>query len=102
LHVLVRALPPESATVTALRQVTEFESDVERDPEAEQWSRVEHLLAGVIDAVHQHSWIYVSAHSDRAPDRPPPLPRPGVAPKKTRLTITQAELLFDAIYTEEG
>lgn len=85
---LIAQLPPESATAAALRQDARDAPDAPaaveepRDPEAEQWSRVEQLLAGIHDELHIVRWLYTSAHADPkkpvtwTPER---LPRPGVA-----------------------
>lgn len=87
LTVLIAQLPPESATATALRlderdAPGERESGPPHDPETEQWSRVEQLLAGIHDELNVLHWLYASAHKDPKKPlawKPERLPRPGVA-----------------------
>lgn len=62
LHVLVTALPPGYWP----------------DPDnAMSWSPEAHLLAGVVDAVNQTTWMVAAVNSKRPPKRPKPMPRPG-------------------------
>jgi hypothetical protein len=98
LGVLIRRLPPESATMTALR-VAHPDSVTEDgpDPAEGQWSQTEMLLAALVDSVRILQWTYVSAHVDKGqrPERPQPIPRPGIERKKRkRLSDAQAEFLF--------
>lgn len=106
LRVLIERLPPESATMTALRNAMspeEYEAQARKGrPEEGRWSMAEQLLAGITDSLHQLEYILVSVNSDgrgRKPKRPEPMRRPGVAPKKTesRLTDRGAETLFRLI-----
>ncbi|MET9728682.1 hypothetical protein [Streptomyces zaomyceticus] len=106
LRVLIQNLPPESATMTALRNDLTAE-DYERQarngkPEEGRWSMAEQLLAGVTDALREIQYILVVANSDgkgRKPRRPEPIRRPGVAPKQQREQMTEvaAERLFQLI-----
>lgn len=88
-------LPSESATSTALRLEAahgdaEAQSRAPADPEAEQWSRAEQILAAVRDELHVLRWLYVSKNSERGKGpkwRPEPLPRPGVTPKKKKAVL---------------
>jgi len=96
--VLVNALPPESATLTALRLEAEAEREaaLERgetlpepehsDPSERRWSSTDMLLASLIDEVRILRWVYVSAHSKEGarPTAPQPVPRPGVGKKERR------------------
>lgn len=108
LGVLISQLPPESATATALRldprEVIAEDAPL-HDPETEQWSRVEQLLAGVRDEVLALRWVYSSVHS-KAPLKwkPDPLARPGVTPKGKRAQTDnkQAELLWAHLNRAQG
>ena len=98
LGVLVNALPPESATHTALRleMAAEREDAIARgespaepqqaDPDAQRWSKTEMLLASLIDEVRVLRYVYVSVHAEKGhkPPLPAPVPRPGVGKKETR------------------
>jgi hypothetical protein len=101
LGVLVNHLPPESATITALRnsvtpEVAAMSSGMNNDPTKAQWSMVEMLLATIVDGQRNMQYLYTSAHSDKEPGPPPePMPRPGVKAKPTRrqLTMDQRRML---------
>jgi hypothetical protein len=103
LGVLVNHLPPESATITAIRaSMTDEELEEQAnaaDPEAGRWSSLEMLLAALYDEVRRFEHLYVSAHTKKgqAGKAPPPLPRPGVSrrPKRrqSRLTDEQRRIL---------
>lgn len=90
---LVRQLPAESATATVLRLRARDEgvtSSTPHDPETEQWSRIEHLLASVRDELHFLRYAYTLMNSDknnRPKWRPEPLARPGVQSKKQRAAL---------------
>lgn len=92
-------LPPESATVTALRNSVTPEvaamSGVGADPAAAQWSVAEMLQATMIDELRQFRHMYLQAHSDKPIGPPPePLARPGVKGKrKSKLTLRQRAML---------
>lgn len=106
LSVLVPQLPAESATATALRLYaaeggTEGQQQAPADPETEQWSRMEQILAAVRDELHILRWLYSSTHSQRGKGpkwKPEPLPRPGVAPKKKRLVLAPEQTSVLAQY----
>ncbi|WP_309235824.1 hypothetical protein [Amycolatopsis sp. SID8362] len=69
LRVLIRHLPRESALVRALHG------------EAAEWGLTEHLLAGAVDELAVGNWLFVAANSAEGadqPDRPRPVPRPGL------------------------
>lgn len=97
--VLVRHLPPESATVTAIRNTITPEIAEQQaqnsNPEQGPWSFMEMLLASLIDEIRNYKWMYLSAHSERDPGPPPePMPRPGVKVKQRRkLTDEQRRML---------
>lgn len=111
---LVRQLPAESATATVLR--LRVREDAERgeaqppaphDPETEQWSRAEQLIASVRDELHILRWLYTSYHADRAHRpkwKPDPLPRPGMSPvrKRKALQPEQQSLLAQYLAGSHG
>lgn len=71
----------------------------EHDPEKEQWSRVEHLLAAVRDEIHFLRFAYSAGHMAKGQKpkwKPEPLPRPGVSRTKKRdvLTTPQVDTLW--------
>lgn len=66
LGVLIQYLPRESATKQ------------EAIGDEARWGDEEHLLATIIDAIAQLSWMFAAANSKRAPERPRPLRRPGM------------------------
>jgi hypothetical protein len=95
---LIRHLPPESATMTGLRNA---DPEVVKggDPREGRWSQTEMLLAEVHDQVAHLAWITTMANTSKGPKpkKPEPLPRPGVADSKRRrktLTDDQYERLF--------
>lgn len=105
LRVLIQHLPPESATMTALRNgLTDEELDQQaRDgkPEEGAWSMTDQLLAGAIDALREIQYTLVLANLDkkaRKPRRPEPIRRPGVSRKQRQpMSEAAAEKLFTLI-----
>ncbi|GGU62931.1 hypothetical protein [Streptomyces lavendofoliae] len=106
LRVIIQHLPPESHTMTALRNAMpaeDFEKQAESgEPERDRWSKQEQILAGIYDRLGDLQYITVVANSDgkgRKPKRPAPLPRPGVTkPKKQQAMSEQAaNKLFELI-----
>lgn len=106
LRVLIERLPPESATMTAMRNALspeEYEAQASKGkPEEGRWSMVEQLLAGITDSLHQLEYILVVTNSDgkgRKPKRPEPMRRPGVAPSKEREAMSDKarDTLFQMI-----
>ncbi|MCX4450718.1 DUF5361 domain-containing protein [Streptomyces sp. NBC_01789] len=111
LRVLIQRLPPESATMTALRNALspeEYEEQARNGrPEEGRWSMDQQLLAGISDALRDLQYITVVANSDgkgRKPKRPEPMRRPGVGagvPKRREeLTTAHAEFLFSMLNPE--
>ncbi len=101
LGVLIRHLPPESATKTAIRNAMP-EADTKQavtsaDPSQGQWSQTEMLLALLVDSVRhlQYTLIRVNGGKGKPPD---PIPRPGVKPKgkqaRKPLSPEKAEFLY--------
>lgn len=106
LRVLVTHLPPESHTMTALRNAMppeELEAQSkDGEPEKGRWSMDQQLLASIADGVRDLQYITVVANSDgkgQKPARPEPMRRPGVGGPKKReaLTSEHAEFLFNMI-----
>lgn len=83
LRVLIRHLPREAALVRALH-----------GDEAD-WGLTEHLLAGAVDELAVGNWLFVSANSDEhaeRPERPRPVPRPGVEEEEEAVATTPEQL----------
>lgn len=84
LRVLIRHLPRESALARALH------GDVV------DWGLTEHLLAGVVDELAVGNWLFVTANSPEhadPPERPRPVPRPGVEDEEEEIVVTTPEQL---------
>lgn len=106
LRVLIQHLPPESATMTALRNDLTDEEMVEQaesgEPEKARWSQAEQLLALVADRLAHFEHAYICAHVDskaKQPTPPEPIRRPGGKPvkPKPKLSDSSAEVLFQLI-----
>lgn len=93
---LVKQLPPESATATVQRleaPPAPPRKGVTDDAEHEQWSRAEQLIAAVKDELQALRHSYISAHSKHPPKwKPTPTPRPGVKPKRARKALTEEQV----------
>jgi hypothetical protein len=106
LRLLIEHLPPESATMTALRNELSDEELAEQadkgEPEKARWSQVEQLLALVADRVARVEHVLVCVNTDskrKRPEPPQPIPRPGARPlkPKAQLTDNSATFLFELI-----
>jgi hypothetical protein len=106
LRVLIQHLPPESATWTALRNATPEDVLAEQankgEPEKDRWSKVEQLLATVVDRVARVEYVLICANTDkksRRPEPPQPIRRPGARPPrpKPKLSEAGANTLFQLI-----
>lgn len=104
LRVLIQHLPPESHTMTALRNATpaeELGQADESEPEKAPWSKEQMLLASVYDRLARVEHVLICANTDKKkwPTPPEPLRRPGVVPGKTKpaLTESSADRLFQLI-----
>lgn len=97
----IRHLPPESATMTALRNADPDAMKTGGDPAEGRWSQAEMLLAAIHDAVRNLEWTYATAHTPKKakrPKQPDPIPRPGATRKPQRkLTGDQYERLYNHI-----
>jgi hypothetical protein len=105
LRVLIQHLPPESATMTALRNTMSPEELAEQaekgEPERAPWSQLEQLVAVVADRVAAVEHVLICANLDKKAKRPrPPEPirRPGAKAKaKQKATEAQHIHLFNLI-----
>lgn len=105
LRVFVQHLPPESHTMTALRNATSDDELAEQadagEPERGRWSQTEQLLALLADHVARLSYITLLANSGKGakPSVPEPIRRPGARPPglKAPMTDEGAEVLFQLI-----
>lgn len=70
---LIQHLPRESALAREIHG------------EAADWGLSEHLLAAAVDHLAVGNWMFASAHAERgrSPDRPKPVPRPGLGEADT-------------------
>ena len=95
LRVVIEHLPPESHTMTALRnELTPMQLAEQADkgePEKARWSQLEQLIASNIDATRRVEWALWSVNTEKKKrsDPPDPMRRPGAGPKKTRAQLTE-------------
>lgn len=75
LRILVEHLPEESATV--------------RHRVGHRWSVTQLLLADVLDVLRYYRCEWLMAHGAH-PDKPEPLPRPGITDRQTRRDAVRA------------
>lgn len=103
---LIEHLPPESHTMTALRNdITPEQLAAQADkgePEKAPWSQQEQLLAAAVDAIRRLEWTLICLNIDKKskrPDPPEPMRRPGAGPvkKKAQLTDASANRLFELL-----
>lgn len=106
LRVLIQHLPPESSTMTAMRNALTDEQIAEQadkgEPEKGRWSQLEQLTASLLDAVRRVEYVLISTNVEKKRDRPKPpepTPRPGAKAPKPKPVISQdaAERLFKLI-----
>ena len=90
---LINALPPESLTLTALRN-SAGDAPVQQeaapaDPAEGRWSSTEMLMALLVDEVRLLRWTTVAANagSNAAGSPPDPVGRPGAKPRRKRLSM---------------
>lgn len=93
-------LPPESATMTALRNARPEPERGGGDPAEAPWSQMEILIAALVDEIRCLRHDYTVTHlakGKRKPKEPEPIPRPGLkarGAKKRKLTTEQTDILF--------
>jgi hypothetical protein len=106
LRVLVQHLPPESATMTALRNGMSDEEFAEQadkgEPEKGRWSQVEQLLAANYDAIRRVEYVLICANTEaksKRPRVPEPLRRPGsrAVQPKSKMSEEQADTIWRLI-----
>jgi hypothetical protein len=106
LRILIQHLPPESSTMTAMRNLLSDEELTEQaekgEPEKGRWSQLEQLAASVLDAVRRLEYVTICANTEKKsdrPDQPEPTARPGAKPRKPKPKISgqAAERLFQLI-----
>jgi hypothetical protein len=97
LRVLIQHLPPESATMTALRNAMTEEELAEQaekgEPERARWSQLEQLTAATVDAVRRVEYVLTLANLSskaRKPAAPEPLRRPGAQARRPRPQLSEA------------
>ncbi|MER7053493.1 hypothetical protein [Streptomyces sp. NPDC000351] len=102
----IEHLPPESHTMTALRNgMSQAELDAQADkgePEKGRWSQLEQLVASNTDAIRRLEWVLICVNVDKKskrPDPPEPMRRPGARPRKkpAQLTKKSANTLFELL-----
>ena len=78
---LLDHLPPESATMTALRNEGGLQGEkelVRGNPARAPWSALEMLIATLIDEVRGLRSAYSTVHTGTVIQPPKPIPRPGI------------------------
>lgn len=98
---LIRHLPPESATKTALRNnMSPAEMELASkgaDPARGPWSHMEMLVAAQSDTLRWILHILLLSNGGKS-QKPEPTPRPGVSPKRPKLSAAQAQARADAVW----
>jgi hypothetical protein len=100
LKVLIDGLPPESLTMTALRNEHEESSEAgdnqvdDAEPGEGRWSHTDVLLARLIDAVNENTWAVMQTQSEETVPKPDPIPRPGVKQTRTKPRYEAADPLL--------
>ncbi|MFE0088755.1 hypothetical protein [Streptomyces sp. NPDC059016] len=97
LRVLIQNLPPESATMTAMRNALSDEDMAAQaddgEPEKGRWSQDQQLMAACYDVLRRIEYVLICVNTEKKakwPDRPMPMRRPGAAPKKAKPKLTEA------------
>jgi hypothetical protein len=62
----IRNFPPDSATAASMRGGPEFRG----------WDNTVYMLANVVDAIRENTYVFVAANSKRKPKPPKPVDRP--------------------------
>ncbi|MEU6990407.1 hypothetical protein ABZ953_07050 [Streptomyces sp. NPDC046465] len=106
LRILIQHLPPESHTMTALRNQLSDEELAEQadkgEPEKGRWSQLEQLTASVVDATRRVEYVLLCTNIENKakwPKPPEPVARPGAkAPRaKPKISEAAAEVLLQLI-----
>lgn len=101
-RVYIERLPPQSATMTAIRRDSPPSSAEreQRDPDAGRWSQLEMLVAALIDEVRRSNFYLLRINGSKTVKAPQPVPRPGVKPEGPRRAVINskgAARLFELI-----
>lgn len=90
--ILIRALPPDSATRQAMSG---------GEP---PWGRTDYLLADLIDAVNAGTWVAANLQVERNKRQPfpDPYPRPSAETEKAKPVVTAEALLAHRERTRKG
>lgn len=72
---IIRNLPLDSATVASIRGGVEFKG----------WDNHLYMLANLVDAVKENTYVFVAANAKRKPKPPKPIDRPTAKQKKNPL-----------------
>lgn len=95
LGVLIKHLPPESATMTALRNAVPAEllarESADADPGRAPWSHTQMLVAAQLDTLRLILHVLIAANGGKPGEPPAPIRRPGIAGEKKRRRLTAAE-----------
>lgn len=97
LRMLIERLPPESATMTALRLANPRPAgDDGPDPATGRWSQSEVLLASAVDELRYLRHENRRMNGDKKSKPPEPIRRPGVVDKskKNKLSDDQYDWLY--------
>lgn len=66
----------------------------EHDPETEQWSRAEHLMASVIESIRVLTQRYEQVNFNNGGRNFEPVPRPGISSGEQQRALTAEETDF--------
>lgn len=89
----IRQLPPDSATVAAIRGGEQFRG----------WGVQAYLLANIIDSMKENTYAFVASNSKRKPKAPDPFPRPQAQVKqKTNAFAAMARAQFMRMRKSDG
>jgi hypothetical protein len=100
--VLIRSLPPESATKTAIRNNMNplHTASAAKSSDAAQapWSHTEMLLALLVDNIRWLIFVTLRVNGNKKAKAPEPLARPGVAPKGSRKPLPRTDADFEEVF----
>lgn len=108
LRVLLDGLPEESLTWTQVRESMTPQQLAESKATGHgRWSRTNHLLAGILDAVRVGNWQYVASQVKQGQAGAPPQPhsRPGIDDNVIPLTAEAADYMdryYERLRTNHG
>jgi hypothetical protein len=99
--VLIGNLPPESATMTAIRLDAPEKEDSDdtaepADPDRFRWSSEEMLVAQLIDEIRMLRYVFTVANSGKGAAKVPPpdqVKRPGVKKESPRKLLSRQQVI---------